>query len=191
MSPESELVKRFTLFVDTSRSPGRPCFDRPRAVERLLVSVVDIVFDDHMKKYIDLKGWELSGYTSMKVEERTKLVVIVLLLSVATSVTFYYHIVLQEGGIFTQFFYLPLTLGAIWYRRYALLLVAYLAALLYITDLYMGRMDLLADDVLRTAFFLMVVIAVSYLSERLSRIQEKLEVSNASLETEVEGGPGS
>jgi len=122
----------------------------------------------------------------MKVEERTKLVVIVLLLSVATSVTSYYHIVLQEGGIFTQFFYLPLTLGAIWYRRYALLLVAYLAALLYITDLYMGRMDLLADDVLRTAFFLMVVIAVSYLSERLSRVQERLEVSNASLETEVE-----
>lgn len=121
----------------------------------------------------------------MKVEDRTKLVVIVLLLSVATSVTFYYHIVLQEGGIFTQFFYLPLTLGAIWYRRYALLLVAYLAALLYITDLYMDRMDLLADDVLRTAFFLMVVIAVSYLSERLSKVQERLEVSNASLETEV------
>lgn len=126
----------------------------------------------------------------MKVEERAKLVIIVLLLSVATSATFYCHIVLQEGTIFTQFFYLPLTLGAIWYRRYALLLVAYLAALLYVTDLFMGRMDLLADDVLRTAFFLMVVIAVSYLSERLSRAQEMLEGYNASLETEVERRTG-
>ncbi len=126
----------------------------------------------------------------MKVEERTKLVVMVILLSVATSVTFYYHIVLQEGSIFTQFFYLPLTLGAIWYRRYALLLVAYLAVLLYVTDLFIGNLSMLADDVLRTAFFLMVVIAVSYLSERLFRTQEVLERSNALLEAEVDRRTG-
>ncbi|NLT37183.1 MAG: PAS domain S-box protein [Methanomassiliicoccus sp.] len=126
----------------------------------------------------------------MKVEERTKLIVITILLSVATSVTFYFHIVLQEGTIFTQFFYLPLTLAAIWYRRYALLLVAYLAALLYVTDLYIGSMGMLANDILRTTFFLMVVIVISYLSERLRRTQEVLERSNALLEAEVDRRTG-
>ncbi len=130
------------------------------------------------------------GGLLIRFEERTKLIVIVLLLSVATFATFYFHMVLQVGTIFTQFFYLPLALGALWYRRHSILMVTYLSGLLVVTDIYLWDMRMLSDDVLRTAFFLLVIIVVSYLSDGLARSKRDLMVANGRLESEVDRRTG-
>lgn len=121
----------------------------------------------------------------MQLEERTKLAIMIALLSIATLLTIIFHIILENGPVFTQFFYLPLTLGAIWYRKWGFAIAAYLGSTLIITDLYTGDIRMMADDLMRTAFFLIVVTVVVHLSERLLFSQEKLESINASLESEV------
>lgn len=121
----------------------------------------------------------------MKLDERTKLIIILALLSVATVMTVIFHIVLANGPVFTQFFYVPLTVGAIWYRKWAYAMATYLGAILITTDLYIGDHQMLVDDLVRTAMFYVVVAVVAYMGERLFLTQVGLESNNALLESEV------
>ncbi len=100
-------------------------------------------------------------------ENRFKIAAIALLLIAACFLTYYFHCVLKSGKIFTHFFYIPIFLSSLWWKRKGLI-VAILLALLLILSHDQLRVDVDdANDYVRALMFLCVGYVVALLSEKI------------------------
>ncbi|MFH0904905.1 MAG: hypothetical protein V1854_06965 [Methanobacteriota archaeon] len=70
-------------------------------------------------------------------KEKYKILVMVILLAIASFLSYYFHAVLRTGIIFTHFFYIPIILAATWWKRKGLIVVIFLAALLILSDVWL------------------------------------------------------
>jgi len=50
-------------------------------------------------------------------KEKYKIPVMVALISICCFLTYYFHAILETGRVFTHFFYIPIILAALWWRR--------------------------------------------------------------------------
>jgi PAS domain S-box-containing protein len=103
---------------------------------------------------------------------------IFVLLFFSLVLTYYFHFVLKTGIIFTHFFYIPIVLSAIWWKRKGLLVAIFLAVILLASDIiYPLKADSLVEDLIRMVIFISVSIIVVILSERIDKSHQKLEAS--------------
>jgi PAS domain S-box-containing protein len=85
---------------------------------------------------------------------------------------------LQTGIIFTHFFYVPIVLSAIWWKRNGILVALFLAILLLVSDfIYPLKGDYLFEDLIRMAIFVSVSLIVVILSEQIDKSRQKLHAS--------------
>ncbi|MEG3225287.1 MAG: hypothetical protein BME94_07175 [Methanobacteriales archaeon Met13] len=61
---------------------------------------------------------------------------ITVLLFLSVALTYYFHFILKTGIIFTHFFYIPLILAAIWWKRKGLVVPVFLAFILLLSDFF-------------------------------------------------------
>jgi hypothetical protein len=61
------------------------------------------------------------------------MVVMLILLATAVFLTYYFHFILGNGVIFTHFFYFPIILAAIWWKRKGLLIPIFLSIVLILS----------------------------------------------------------
>ena len=103
-----------------------------------------------------------------------KIIVMALLLAFSCFLTYYFHAVLELGTVFTHFFYIPIILACLWWKRNGLAVAIFLAAVLFFS-LALFKVDVPSvDNYVRAALFIVVAFVVAELSRRISMWQEML-----------------
>ncbi len=56
-----------------------------------------------------------------------------ILLGIACFLTYYFHVVVGTGTVFTHLFYIPIILASLWWKRKGLFVAVFLAAVLMLS----------------------------------------------------------
>ncbi|MDY6825304.1 MAG: PAS domain S-box protein [Thermodesulfobacteriota bacterium] len=99
--------------------------------------------------------------------------VMALLMTLAAALTIYYHYVLGTGTVFTHFYYLPIVLACIWWKRRGIAVAGMLALILVISHLLFRFDDSFTNDGLRIVMFFMVGTASVLLSEDIAHARQR------------------
>ena len=113
--------------------------------------------------------------------------VIIALVALSCVLTYYFHFVLRSQIVFTHFYYIPIVLAAIWWKRKSLWVPFFLAGVLILTDWISPlKTDFLVDDIFRSCIFISVSVITILLSERIEKSQVKLKTSEEMFRSVVE-----
>lgn len=103
--------------------------------------------------------------------EKLKITLMGILVTYACLLTYYFHAIRKTGSFFTHFFYIPIIISSLWWKRKGLVVAVFLAVFLIASD-YVFRVKMLtADDYPRAAMFIVISLVVALLSENLSKIE--------------------
>ncbi len=105
-------------------------------------------------------------------KEKYKIIVMLILLAGACFLTYYFHAILETGMVFTHFFYIPVILAALWWRRKGLVVAVFLAAFLIFSHVFVREEVVTANDYFRALMFIAIAFVVATLSERIAKAQE-------------------
>lgn len=113
--------------------------------------------------------------------------IVLSLIILACILVYYFHFVLRTGIIITHFFYIPIILSAVWWKRKALWVPFFLAGILFLTDL-INPVDKnpWVDDFFRSVVFISVSIITIILSEQIEKSRILLENSEKKFRSVVE-----
>jgi PAS domain S-box-containing protein len=107
-----------------------------------------------------------------------KTFLILTLVALACVLTYYFHFVLGTGIIFTHFYYIPIILSAIWWKRKGIWVALFLASILILTDwINPLKSDPLTEDFFRVIIFISVSLITIILSEIVEKSKNKLAES--------------
>lgn len=97
-----------------------------------------------------------------------------MLLAGACVLTYYFHVVFGIGTVFTHFFYIPIVLAAIWWRRKGLIVAVFSSAFLIFSYVFLRPDVATADDYFRALMFIVIAFVVAKLSEHIAKDEEAL-----------------
>ena len=110
------------------------------------------------------------------------------LLVLFVGMVIYSHIILNQGIIFTHFFYIPIVLAAMWWRMDGLIVPVGMGALLLLSSKAFLQEDLY-NNIIRIAVFVIVGLVVALLSDKVERSRNELRNSEKKLERMLESSP--
>ena len=122
-------------------------------------------------------------------EGKYKIIVMALLLAVACFLTYYFHVVLGTGVIFTHFFYIPIILASLWWKRKGLLVAIFLAAVIIFSHFFVRVGELTTNDYFRALMFIVVSLVVVMLSERIAKTEKTLHQAGDYTRHLIESSP--
>jgi PAS domain S-box-containing protein len=99
------------------------------------------------------------------------------LLLAAYVLTYFSHYLLGTGFVFTHFFYIPIFLSALWWKRKGLIVAFFLAVLLLISHTLFREDVPILLDALRSVTFVIVSLVVALLTEKVERAERRVEIS--------------
>ncbi|MCX5830122.1 MAG: PAS domain S-box protein, partial [Deltaproteobacteria bacterium] len=111
--------------------------------------------------------------------KRRKIVLMAGLIIFACGLKLFGQVVLKTGVIYTHFFYVPIILAAIWWKRRGVVVPVFLALFLIITDFILSLRLEIGPDLLRITMFLLVFLIVSTLKEEVDKTSRNLRESEA------------
>jgi PAS domain S-box-containing protein len=95
-----------------------------------------------------------------------------ILLIASCFLTYYFHVALETGEIFTHFFYIPIILSSLWWKRRGIGVAIFLAAFLILSDLIFRTHVVTANDYFRAAMFIAISFIVGQLREYIFRAEQ-------------------
>ena len=119
-------------------------------------------------------------------KEKYKIIAMVILLAGACYLTYHFHVVLGVGTVFTHFFYIPIILASLWWKRRGLVVAIFLAALLIFSHFFIRPESATGNDLLRALMFIVVAFVVAILSEKIADVEAKLRNYAKDLELSVD-----
>lgn len=125
---------------------------------------------------------------STRRNEKYRVPAVAILVGICCLLTYYFHWVLEVEVVFSHFFYIPIILAAVWWKRKGLVVAIFLAVLLLVSHLpsNFGLDWIFANDLARAALFIVVGTTVSILSERTARAEDRLKKHSENLEKIVD-----
>ncbi len=116
------------------------------------------------------------GEKSERQKVKYKIGIMAILLAGACILIYYYHVVHGICTVSTHFFYIPIILAAIWWKRKGLVVAVILSALL-VSSYILFRPEIATANVyLRAFMFIVIAVVVVTLSERIVKDEEFLRV---------------
>ena len=107
--------------------------------------------------------------------ESYQIIIILILLAIAVFLTYYFHFILGSSTVFTDFFYFPIILAAIWWKRKGLVIPIFLSILLILSYFLAPKLSYpLYEDIIRVFVFMAIGIVVVFLSENITEKYNKL-----------------
>ncbi len=107
--------------------------------------------------------------------ETTRILIIGVLLGISVFLTYYFHLVLQVGTVFSHFFYIPIILAALWWGRKGVIVAFFLGGLVLASHLLFRTEVVTFNDYGRAVMFVVVAFVIASLSERLKSQQKDTE----------------
>jgi len=124
------------------------------------------------KKRSSMMGMKFEGR-----EEKYRITVMAILLAGTCFFTYYCHVILGTGRVFTHFFYIPIILASLWWRRKGLGVAVFLAALLIFSSIFLRAEVVTANDYLRAIMFIVIAFVIAKLSEQITKAEEQIKTS--------------
>jgi len=119
-----------------------------------------------------------------------KIVLVAILLAICCVLTYYFHRTLESDIVFTHFFYAPIILAALWWKRSGLAVAIFLAASLLFSHFLLSEATLtIANDYARAAMFIIIALVVAELSERITKGEKALQESKERLASFMNSAP--
>ncbi|MBW1839832.1 MAG: PAS domain S-box protein, partial [Deltaproteobacteria bacterium] len=115
-------------------------------------------------------------------EDLYRITIIAVLLAGACFSTYYFHAIVQTSTVFTHFFYIPIILASLWWKRKGLVVALFLAALLILSHIFLRSETEIANDLIRALFFIVISLGVATLSEQITKTEGLLRESRDYLE---------
>jgi PAS domain S-box-containing protein len=109
---------------------------------------------------------------SEKQKGKYRICTMAILLAGVCALTYYFHIVLGAGTVFTHLFYIPIILASFWWRRKGLVVAAFLAVLLISSHIFIRADVATSNDYLQAVIFMVVGFVIAMLSERITKEEE-------------------
>ncbi len=110
-----------------------------------------------------------------------RILVMAILLAGICFLTYYFHAILKTGRVFTHFFYIPIILAALWWRRKGLTVAVFLAGLLILSHIFVRGETVTTNDYLRALMFIVIASVVATLSVMIAKAQQRAAHFNAVL----------
>ncbi|MHA1489663.1 MAG: PAS domain S-box protein [Promethearchaeota archaeon] len=121
-------------------------------------------------------------------EEKYKFLLIAILLIISILLIALFILVFNYNLIFTHFFYIPIVLSCIWWKRKGLVATIFLAgALIFIPTLLRGNIFIIdtLENSFRALIFTFVGIISAVLSENISKKEKELKIKDNAIESSV------
>jgi K+-sensing histidine kinase KdpD len=111
-------------------------------------------------------------------EDPSKLVIITVLLLVSVILEIYFQLILNTDIIFSHFFYIPIILACLWWKKRGLILTVFLSSLLILFPFFTSTNIFIhnqVDNILRAFLLIVICNVVVILSERISKTEYNLK----------------
>ena len=118
---------------------------------------------------------------SERQKQKYKMYLIAILLFGSCVLTYYYHVLLQTGTAFSHFFYVPIILASLWWKRKGLAVAVFLAVVIVFSHYFLRHYTVTANDYFRALMFVTVGLVTALLSEIIAKAYKKTEHLNAVL----------
>ncbi|OEU68702.1 MAG: hypothetical protein BA867_05375 [Desulfobacterales bacterium S5133MH16] len=113
----------------------------------------------------------------IKIESERQITLMIILLAFCCVLMFYFHKVIGIGIVFTHFFYIPIILASLWWKKKGVAVAVFLAMLLIISHNYFREFAAIANDYLRALMFVVISFTIALLSEKISIKEKALRAS--------------
>ncbi|MBW1614842.1 MAG: GAF domain-containing protein, partial [Deltaproteobacteria bacterium] len=110
-----------------------------------------------------------------------KITLMAILLAGYCFMIYYFHVIFQSGTVFTHFFYIPIILASLWWKRKGLTVAIFLGLFLIFSHHFLRDYAVTSDDYFRALMFLVIGSVAALVSERIYKSQEKAAHLNAVL----------
>lgn len=117
----------------------------------------------------------------VQITEKYKVTIIFILLAIALFLTYYFHAILKTGIIFTHFFYIPIILAALWWKRKGFVVALFLTFVLFLSNYIILKLAPGIDDIVRAFMFLVISFVVIILREKIAKNEEVLQKAHDEL----------
>jgi PAS domain S-box-containing protein len=108
-------------------------------------------------------------------QKRYKIIFMGILLTACCLLTYYFHAVFKTGVVFSHFFYVPIILSALWWRKRGIWVSVFLAVLLILfSHIFLKEDFITASDYLRAVMFIAIAFVVAFLAEERERRNREL-----------------
>ncbi|HUL61431.1 MAG TPA: PAS domain S-box protein, partial [Methanocella sp.] len=121
-------------------------------------------------------------------EQQARPIILSTLVVLSIALTIVASVYRQDDAVYTQLFYIPILVAAIWYQRKAIVLAA-LLGILHISADYAVRGYFDPATLLRGATFVFVAVLAVWLTEQKDEINRRLRRSNSELANVIEFYP--
>ena len=109
------------------------------------------------------------------------------LIALSCTLTYYFHFILRSGVLFTHFYYMPIILAAVWWKRKGLWVPVFLAGvLIFVSFISPIENNYIYYDLFRSGIFISISVITVFLSERIEKSQIKLKTSEEMFRSVVE-----
>jgi len=115
---------------------------------------------------------------NLKKSDFFKFTLVTLLSVICLLLTFYFHIIVKTGAVFSHFFYIPIILASLWWQRKGILVALFLSLVLIISNNYLREHVVNFNDYFRAIMFVLIAITITFLSEKISEVQRKINHYN-------------
>jgi len=126
--------------------------------------------------------------------EHYRIAFMTILLAGSCMLTYYFHAVLHSGSVFTHFFYIPIILGSLWWKRKGIVVALFLATFLIFSGFFFRAGVVTVNDYLRASMFIVIAFVVAQLREHLTkaereskRVEEQMVLLATAIEQAAEG----
>ena len=105
------------------------------------------------------------------------------LLVAACILTYVFKNVLETGILYTHFFYIPIIVACIWWKKQGLVVTGILGLILMLSQHLFGNYSLTINDIFRTIMFFVISLITVALSEQLTSVKDDLSASEKKYQT--------
>ncbi|MBN2456921.1 MAG: PAS domain-containing protein [Sedimentisphaerales bacterium] len=116
-----------------------------------------------------------------------KLTVVAVLFAVGCSLTFYFHGVLGKETVFTHFFYIPIVLACLWWKRKGLIVAILSSASLVLSHILLRGSLAVSENYVRAVMFVAFGFVVTVLREQHAKTEEVLRVKDNAIKSSIYG----
>lgn len=107
------------------------------------------------------------------------------LMASAGLLTYYFHVKLQSDAVFTHFFYIPIIISSLWWKRNGFIVALFLGALLIGSHFLFREHASPLNNYFRILMFIIVGFVVVRLNEKIGKAEEELRRHRDRLEEVV------
>lgn len=109
-------------------------------------------------------------------DNKVRIILLAFFTGFSAGLIYYFHFILHVQVIFTHFFYIPIILAAVWFKRRSLFLTGVLSSLLLASSYVVSSLYFI-EDLFRVLMFFFVNIVVIFLVEEIDKRRMQIEES--------------